>query len=145
MTEFENREVVRRFFDEFMNEQKLDKVEDYVTRNWVNHDPSMTPLQGYDGAKQLVRMLTGGFPDMKVRIEDIIAEGDRVAVRFSFAGTHKGNFFGASATGNKVSSSGCGIFRIQDGRLAENWVVFDAMSLAKQIGLIPEMERAVQK
>jgi predicted ester cyclase len=87
MTQWENREVVRRFFDEFMNERKLDKVEDYVTRNWVNHDASLPPLQGYEGAKQLVRMLTGGFSDLKVRIEDVVAEGDRVAVRFSWAGT----------------------------------------------------------
>ncbi len=144
MTQLENREVVRRFFEEFMNEQKLDNVQDYVTRNWVNHDPALTPLQGYEGAKELVRILTGGFPDMKLKIEDVIAEGDRVAVRFSLSGTHKGSFQGASPTGKKVSASACGIFRIQDGRLAENWVVFDAMSLAKQIGLIPEMERAGQ-
>jgi predicted ester cyclase len=145
MTTLENREVVRRFFDEFMNERKLDKVEDYVTRNWVNHDPSLTTMEGYEGARQLVRTLTGGFPDMKIRIEDIIAEGDRIAVRFSFVGTHKGDFMGAAATGKKVNASACGIFRVQDGRLAENWVVFDALGLAKQIGMIPEMERASQK
>jgi steroid delta-isomerase-like uncharacterized protein len=145
MTPQESRDLVHRFFEEFLNQQKLDRVEDYVTRNWVNHDPSMPPLQGYEGAKQLVRTLAGGFPDLRVRIEDIIAEADRVAARFSFTGTHRGDFMGVAATGRKITSSGCGLFRIQDGRLAENWVVFDAMGVAKQIGMIQEPERATEK
>ncbi len=136
MTPQENREAVRRFFGEFMNEQKLGSVEDYVTRDWDYHDPSTPPLHGYEGARQLVRTVAaGGFPDMKFKIDDIVAEGDRVAVRYLFTGTHQ-------ATGRKVSASGCGIFRIEDGRVAETWAVFDVMSVQKQLGIVPDVARA---
>jgi predicted ester cyclase len=139
MTPQENRGAVRRFFDELLNEQKLDRVEDYVTPDWAYHDPSTSPLHGLAGAQQLVRtVVEGGFPDMKFKIEDIVAEGDRVAVRYLFTGTHQ-------ATGKKVTAPGCGIFRIQDGRVAETWAVFDVMTVQKQLGMIPEAERAGRK
>jgi predicted ester cyclase len=131
-----NKEIVRRFFEEFMSEQRLDRVDDFVTADWLYHDPSLPDLHGRDGAQQLVRTVAaGGFRDMRFKIEDSLAESDRVGVRYAFTGTHQ-------ATGKKITASGCGIFRIQDGRVAEVWAIFDVMSVQRQLGTIPEAERA---
>jgi predicted ester cyclase len=87
-------------------------------------------------------MLRQAFPDGGVVIEDIIAEGDKVAVRFSFHGAHQGEFMGIPPTGKQVIVSGMDINRIVEGKLIERWAVFDMLSLLQQLGVMPTPEQA---
>lgn len=78
-----------------------------------------------------------GFPDEKVSIIDQFAKGDKVFTYFSWTGTHQGNFMGVAPTGKQVKVEGMDIWRVQDGKLIENWVIMDGMGLMIQLGVVP--------
>ena len=105
--------------------------------NWVNHDPSLPPLHGYEGFKQLSMIFRSALPDGHIEIEDLLAEGDKVATRFRLRGTNTGSFQGMPPTGKAVDITATGIFRVVDGRVADNWVNFDALGLMQQLGVVP--------
>jgi predicted ester cyclase len=136
MSTEQNKAIVRRMFE--VNEQgKLDDIDRITAHNWVNHDPSLPPMQGLEGARQLAGLFHGAFRDARVTIEEMIAEGDKVATRFSFSGTHKGNFMNLAPTGKKISVTSTGIFQVVGGKLTDNWVNFDALGLMQQLGVVP--------
>lgn len=115
-------------------------VDRYFATNWVNHDPSLPPLKGLDGAKELIRMWKA-FSELKVTIEDSVTEGDRVAIRFVVDGKHTGPFMGIPPSGKQIKVLGTGIFRVVNGKATDNWVNFDALGLLQQLGAttIPKM------
>ena len=115
----------------------LNTVNQVIAPNWVNHDPSMPPLQGYEGFKQLTMAFRSAFPGFHTEIEDILAEGDKVAVRMHFRGTNSGSFQGMPPTGKTVEFTATGIFRVVDGKVTDNWVNLDMLGLLQQLGVIP--------
>jgi hypothetical protein len=82
-------------------------------------------------------MMRIAFPDFRFELEDLIAEGDEVAVRLSVSGTHRGEMMGMAPTGKGVTASGIEVFRFQNGKIAEHWAAFDALGMLRQIGVIP--------
>jgi predicted ester cyclase len=130
-----NVAVVRKMLDIFEN-ASLEQIGQVFAANWVNHDPSLPPLQGLEGAKQLIA-LWSGLSKRKVTIEDSVSEGNQVAVRFRINGTHSAEFMGVPASGRLVNVSATGIFKIVDGKATDNWVNFDALGLLQQIGAVP--------
>jgi steroid delta-isomerase-like uncharacterized protein len=92
-----------------------------------------------------MRSLRAAFPDGRVTIEDMIAEGDKVVTRYNSRGTHKGDFMGIPATGKKVAVTGIVISRIAKGKIAEEWEEFDALGFMVQLGAIPPIEEAGKK
>jgi predicted ester cyclase len=137
MLSIENKTVIRNMLQMF-EKGDTDNVGKYFATNWVNHDPSLPPLKGLDGAKQLVA-LWGGFSNLKVTIEDSVAEGDRVAIRFTVSGTHTGSFMGIAPTGRTIKVTATGIFRVVNGKATDNWVNFDALGLLQQLGVAPPL------
>jgi predicted ester cyclase len=109
----------------------------YIAPNWVNHDPSLPPMQGYEGAKQLVMLFHSAFPDLQIEIEDTLAEGDKVACRFRIRGTNTGPFQGMPPTGRSINVTATGIFRVVGGKATDNWVNLDALGLMQQLGVVP--------
>ncbi len=112
------------------------EVENFIAPNWVNHDPALPPMRGIVGARQLIG-LWSGLSDLKVEVEDSLCMGERVAMRFRISGTHSGMLMGIAPSGNKVSISATGIFRVVDGKVTDNWVNFDALGLLQQLGALP--------
>ena len=92
---------------------------------------------GREGVKVLTTMLRSAFPDFKATIDDILAEGDKVVIRMTWSGTHKGEFMGVPATGKRVSFGVIDIIRTTNGKLVEHWGQMDSMSLMQQLGAIP--------
>ncbi len=137
MATISNVAVIRKMFDllESGSSTDLDKI---FAANWVNHDPSLPPMQGLEGAKQLIA-LWSGLTDRKVTVEDSVTDGDRVAIRFKLAGKQTAEFMGIAPTGRLVNVSGTGIFRVVDGKATDNWVNFDALGLLQQLGAVPMM------
>ncbi len=131
----ENKAIVRRFVEAY-NERKLDLLDDFVAPDYLDH----TNKVGREGLKRLFDVGLMAFPDWHETIEDIIAEGDKVWVRLSYAGTHKGEFMGLAPTGKKITSKAVDIYRITDGKLAEYWNVTDNVDIFKQIGAIEVTE-----
>jgi len=130
-----NKAVIRDLLQAF-EKGDTENVGKYFATNWVNHDPSLPPMQGLEGAKQLIG-LWSAISNRKVTIEDSVAEGDRVAARFAISGTQTGAFMGIAATGKTINVTASGIFKLVDGKATDNWVNFDALGLLQQLGAIP--------
>lgn len=129
---------VRQFYDEVVNTGDLDRVDEFCTEDFVDHEefPGIPPDR--EGVKQFFAMTRAAFPDFRMDVEELIVEGDRVAVRATMSGTHQGEFLGMPATGRRFSVIAVDILRIVDEeRAAEHWGVTDVMSLMQQLGAIP--------
>ena len=139
MSTEENKDLVRRFYEEVFNKKNLAEVNTFVDPRIVEHDlPPSLPV-GSEGTRQFIGMYLAAFPDLYLTAEDIIAEGDRVVVRLIYRGTHRGELMGIPPTGKQVTVTGIQLMRIADGRIAENWINFDALGMLQQLGVIPAM------
>jgi len=128
-----NKATVRRFIEEW-NKRNLAALDELITADYF--DPSLQ-VRGLEAYKQLLTMLLKGFPDWHETIEDIIAEGDKVWVRFKVTGTHTGEYRGLAPTGKKVTETGVLIWRIVDGKIVEKEsAVYDELDFLKQLGVI---------
>jgi steroid delta-isomerase-like uncharacterized protein len=137
MSTEENKAIVRRFVEAF-NTGNPDIVDETVATDFVLHDPGLPEdLRGPEGAKQWVNMFHTGFPDIHVTIEDLVAEGDKVAKKYTCRGTHKGEFAGIPPTGNQVAVPGISIYRIAGGKIAELWMSYDSLGTMQQLGVVP--------
>jgi len=134
-----NKALARKVFEDIQTDGNTALIGEVVTSDYVGHTPLGT-LEGVEGAKQFEHILRTGFPDYNVTIEDEIAEGDKVAVRWTAHGTHNGEFQGVPPTSNQVEFSGLTIFRVANGKLVEGWSIPDVMGLMQQIGAVPASE-----
>ena len=133
----ENKAVVRRFWEAF-NSHNLDGWDEVCAANFMNHDPGLpTPHADLPTLKQTIGMLQTAFPDLKASEEDLFSEGDKVAARVTFRGTHKNEFMGAAPSNKGVEFTGNFISKLSGGKVEEHWVVFDTLGLLQQIGAIP--------
>ena len=134
-----NKEIVQRVFEEVWNKGNLDVADDCIAAGFMRHDPT-APDENWgtlDNFKQEAEGVRNAFPEQRMNIEDIIAEGDRVAIRFTSTGTHKGELNGVPATGNTIDVTGYEILRIKNGKIAEWWHLGDMFTLMGQLGLLP--------
>ena len=132
-----NIEVMRRYFEEAMNDYDLDVVDEIVHDEFLLTIPTHGPARGPEGFKQEVTMLHTAFPDLHFSQEDVFAEGNRVAVRWVARGTHLGEFLGNAPSGRRFWIDGIGSYRFLDGKLVESAVNEDSLNLLIQIGVIP--------
>lgn len=139
----ENKALVRRFLDETWNKGNLDVIDELVAPDWVGHDPtSPEGAQGPEGTRQFLEMYQSAFPDTQMTVEDQVAEGDKVATRWTARATHQGELMGIPPSGNRIEVTGISIDRIVDGKVVESWDNYDALGMMQQIGAIPEPGQA---
>ena len=137
MTQEENKAAVRRFWEGF-NAHNPEVWDEVCTPNFINHDPSLpVPEADLQTIKEVIGGLLAAFPDLNSEEEDLISEGDKIVVRRTFRGTHKGEFMGVAASGREVTFTGTFIDRLTGGKIDEQWAVFDALGLMQQIGGVP--------
>jgi predicted ester cyclase len=140
MSAEENKAVVRREMEELFNHTgNLDVADEIIDPNYVSYEPTSGEVRGIEGAKQFAAAYREAFPDLQNTIEDMVAEGDRVVVRFRARGTHQGETeaFGPP-TGKRMDMTGITIKRLSEGKIVEAWTNFDALGMMQQLGLIPE-------
>ena len=136
MSAEQNKALVRRVFEEGINKHNLNVFDELLASNYVNHNMPM-PAPGPEGLKQVVSMFLASFSNFQITLEDVIADGDKVATRGTWRGTHQGNFMGIPATGKSVVVSYSDIWYIENGRAVENWVQMDMLGLMQQLGVAP--------
>jgi steroid delta-isomerase-like uncharacterized protein len=124
-----------RFVEEIFHRRNLDAIDELFTADAVIHDPGLE-LKGPEAIRPGVRSLLGAFPDLRITVEDQIAEGDRVAVRYRGEGTHRGEWRGIPATGKRISYTGILIQRFEGGKIAEFWAQPDLLGLLQQLGAV---------
>lgn len=112
--------MVRQLF-EAVTTKKVDLVDELMIADYRDNDAYPGQPQGREGYKQIFAYLLSAFPDTQLTIEDIIAEGNKVVIRSTWTGTHQGEFMGIPATGKQVSTTAINIYRIENGKLVEEW------------------------
>jgi predicted ester cyclase len=133
MTPEQHKAIVRRFFEEVWNEQHLEVIDEvFAPTVLMNGQP--VPREAI---KQLVIGRRVAFPDIRVTVEDQVAEGDKVSTRRRWEATHQGTYRGVAATGKRVSWGQISIVRLVDGKIVEDWPVADELSLLQQLGQFP--------
>jgi steroid delta-isomerase-like uncharacterized protein len=138
-----NKTVVRRLFEEVWNKGNLPVTDELFAPNYVHHDSSTPDVgRGPESEKKRATLYRTAFPDLRLTIEDIIAEGETVMARWSCRGTHKGDLSGIAPTGKQFTISGISIARIANGKMAEGWVNWDTLGLMQQLGVVPELGKA---
>ncbi len=137
-----NKTLVREFIEEAWNKGNLKFVDEHFSEDFVPHFLPPNLPANREGLKQHISMWQNAFPDFHGRVEDVIAEGDRVVLRWDFQGTNKGAFMGIPATGKEGRVTGISTFRVADGEVCEGWAESDALGLLVQLGLAqPPWER----
>ena len=143
MSAKENEAIVRRLMERaYTNPEVHDEL---VADDYVGHFPPNPTLHGPDGLKMFNSQAFTAFPDAHVAIEDLLADGDEVVVRWTLRGTHDGELRGGiPATGRRVEVSGITISRIREGKLIENWGNYDLLGMLQQLGVLPAPDGATE-
>jgi predicted ester cyclase len=137
--ETRNKQVIRDFTRIFKNEHNVGGVDHlFDTKNFVHHFRTPVP-NGFEGLKQIGRMINGAFPDVVVKEEDLVASGDRVIERSSATATHRSSMMGEQPTNKRVVWSEIHIYRLRDGKVSEHWAEISTMELLQQIGVLPQL------
>jgi|BarGraIncu00431A_1022009.scaffolds.fasta_scaffold28224_1 steroid delta-isomerase-like uncharacterized protein len=142
MSETENKIVITRLFEEILNRRKLDMLDDIVAADYIDHYPYPGRPPGPARVRIQMENLFAAFPDVNYSLEDLVAEGELVAVRYILTGTHEGKVMGVEPTGKHVTVRGMDFFRLSGGLIAEYWECLDKLSLLRQLGAVPEPSRA---
>jgi predicted ester cyclase len=138
MSTDENKAIVRRFLEGIFSQGNPDVVDELADPNFVVHDPSSEAGEvDVEGVKGSIVWSHSAFPDLRVTIEDQVAEGGKVATRWTVRGTHQGEMMGVAPTGNQVRFTGTQTDYISGGKIVESWSNWDTLGMLKQIGAVP--------
>jgi steroid delta-isomerase-like uncharacterized protein len=135
----QNKALFRQFVDDVFNQGNTSVIDELVAPDFVEHEelpPGIPP--GREGFKQMLMMFRSAFPDFKATIDDMVAEGDKVVVRMTWTGIHKGEFMGMPPTGKRVSMGVIDIVRFDGDKFVEHWGLMDSSSMMQQLGAVPE-------
>ncbi len=131
------KELAQRFMDEVLNRGNMDALSEALTEDHLDHTPMPgVPERGIEGVRRSLEMIRAAFPDLHQSIDEMVEEGDKLLILGTFTGTHQGDFMGIPATGKRVSVLGMDLVRIENGKFAEHWGLFDQASLMQQLGML---------
>lgn len=133
----ENKTVVRRLYEEVWNKKDLGVVDELIAADFIDHNASVGLAPGIDGFKQGFAIALVTFPDIRLTIEDLIAEEDKVVSRVIAHGTQKGEIMGIPPTGKQVVFMCIDIVRIADSKIVERWSLIDLSSMIYQLHVVP--------
>lgn len=132
--EEQNKEVVKRYWNGKWNERRPGILDELQTQNVVYHGTSME-MNGLEEYKKVYGVFASAFHDTQLTIESIVADGDKVMTRVKMRGTHKGDFEGMLPTGQAITLSAFTVFRLIDGKIAEEWEILDELGMMAQLGM----------
>jgi predicted ester cyclase len=138
MHEEQNKQIVRRFVDEYQTGASASAFEELLDPQVLDHSRPPGVAAGAEGVRQQFDAFRAAFPDFRATILDQVAEGDKVVTRKVFHGTHEGDLMGIAPTGRQVEITVIDIVRIRDGKIAEHWNVVDQLGLMQQLSVLPE-------
>ena len=131
-----NEALVRRFFEEFCNDRRAEVADELIASDYVSHGPQAPPAEGPDGVRQGVGLYQDSV-DGHWTVQEMFSAGDRVVARWLGTGTHRGELMGIDPTGKPISVEAISVFRVENGKIAEEWTVWDALGLLQQVGAVP--------
>ena len=129
--------TARRFFQEVVSEGRLDVIPELVEEGFVEHEAMPGAPEGRASVGWFVTAFRTAVPDLRVEVEDLIAEDDRLVARSTWSGTHEGELFGMPATGKRFAMGVIDIVRFEGDRVVEHWGITDVAGMMQQVGLAP--------
>ena len=134
----EDEAVVLRWWDEVWNGGDVGLVDELHTSDFRDHDPASPWVRpGPEGMKEKVRAYRTAFPDLEFAMEKVLSGDDHVVTHWRCRGTHQGEILGLKPTGKTIEIEGISIFRLQDGKIAEQTLIWDALGMLTQLGAVP--------
>jgi steroid delta-isomerase-like uncharacterized protein len=130
--------LMRRFFDEVVNAHNLDAIDGLISADFVEHEGFPGLPNDASAVRGFFGMMFEAFPDLRLEVVDLIAEGDKVVTRCTMSGTHKGTFMDIPATGKRFEVATIEIVRFDGDKAAEHWGVTDQMAMMQQLGVVPQ-------
>jgi steroid delta-isomerase-like uncharacterized protein len=138
----ENKAIVRRINDEVWSEGHLDVIDELIADDFVaTVVGAPEQIRGPQGFREFVVTYRKAFPDLRITIDEQLAEGETVVTRWTATGTNEGELMGIPATAKQATTAGININRISGGKLVEGWGLFDQLGLLQQIGAVPTPTR----
>jgi steroid delta-isomerase-like uncharacterized protein len=138
-----NKAIVRRLIEEFWNKGNLSLADQFFAPFYTHHDASTPDFgQGPESERKRATLYRTAFPDLRLTVEDLIAENEMVTARWSCRGTHNGDLNGIAPTGKQINISGVTILRFSNGKMVEGYVNWDALGLMQQLGVVPQLAQA---
>ncbi len=131
-----NKDIVMGSYERLWNQHNIDLAEEFYHPDYLSHDPHLPEFRGVEGFRQLAGLYMTAFPDLHFDVQEIISEGDIVASRYLFTGTHTGYMGDIPPTGKEVALPGLLIQRIADGKITEDWLGRDSLGSLQQLGLM---------
>ncbi len=136
MSAEENKAMVRRIVEEALNKGDLAVVDEVIADSYIYHVPG-NEIEGPEGFKQYVNMMRTALPDLNITVDNMVAEGDMVASRFTVRGTHRGELLGIAPTGRQVAITEAIFIHFEDGKEVEAWVYTNMLAIYQQLGVNP--------
>ena len=133
-------ELVTHFYKTLHNDHDLTPLDHAVDPNVVVHWSGLPVLHGVTELRAAVTADLDGFPDQALTLDEMVVDGEAVASRWTFRGTHTGDYYGIPATGRPIVSTVVAFDRVREGKLVENWTVFDNYDVMRQLGILPDDE-----
>lgn len=137
MSNEQNKAIVRRYMEEVWGKGNVDVLNELADQDVVDHNPLPNQAPGIDGQRQALNLFRSAFTDLRVNIDQLIADGDKVVDHWTTSGRHTGDFMGIPASGKSFTFTGTDISRLSNGKIVELWHVEDVASLMQQIGAMP--------
>jgi steroid delta-isomerase-like uncharacterized protein len=126
-------DVVRRFIERLINQKDESAIDDFLAPDFVDHNAPPDQPPGPEGARRMLQRVLGALDDLRTELDDIIVDGDKVAVRHRAYATHVGSFMGFPGTGKRLSWTGISIYRVENGKIVERWGLIDHQALLHQL------------
>lgn len=131
----QNKTVARRFYEEVFNKKNVNAIDELCASNFVDHTAMPGQAPGAKGLKDIFAVYMKAFPDMRVTVEEMVAERDLVVARFTGEATHRGELLGTAPTGRKITFHGIDMLRIKDGKATEAWHQGDDAIALMELGV----------
>ncbi len=135
----DTKTFVRSTTEEIWRTGNANLIDEHMAPNYVLHKPPTGFSPDREGLKAILHAMRSAFPDLRMTVEDVIAEGEKVVQRRSYQGTHQGELFGIPASGKAISVSQITVSRVADGKFVEEWAETDFLGMLQQLGVVPTM------
>ncbi len=144
MSPEELKSIIRRNIEEGWNKGALEIIDEYYAPDYTYRNPSFPQVKDREDIKRIITKVRSSYPDAHFTIEDMIAEGNKVVMRYTFRGTDKGGSvtFGTPPTGKRVTMESIAICRFEGNKIAEEWELQDSLGLMRQLEVVPQAAAA---